>query len=259
MEKILAALAKSLLSLARPGLWGYFLAPLAFACLLFLVLAFAALSPLVHWFAQNPPFALLASWGIAWLATLLAWLAGWTTLFLLCYLSAAMVAAVFLMPWLVPEIAKRSYPELAPLGKDPFWPGFANGLFATALFSAGWLISLPLWLLPGLGLALPLLLMAWFNRRTFSYDALARYATPEESRRLREGEKGGLFGLGLLLAALAHIPFFGLFMPAVASLAYCHYCLSALSSLRRQAAAPPSGRVWDYPPEAPPGKLPGID
>ncbi|MDR0997259.1 MAG: EI24 domain-containing protein [Zoogloeaceae bacterium] len=232
MRSIFHALVMSFFSLARPGLWGYFLAPLAFACVLFLVLALAALSPLIDWFASNPPFILLASWGIAWLATALAWLAGWTTLFLLSYLSAAMIAAVFLMPWLVPKIARRDYPELAAMGSDPFWPGLLNGVLATVLFSLGWFVSLPFWLMPGLGLVLPLLLMAWFNRRTFAYDALARYATPEESRLLREQEKGGLFGLGLVLAAFAHLPFLGLFMPALASLAYCHYCLAALRRLR---------------------------
>ena len=31
--------------------------------------------------------------------------------------------------------------------------------------------DLPFWLVPGLSIVLPLLLMAWFNRRTFAYDA----------------------------------------------------------------------------------------
>ena len=92
-----------------------------------------------------------------------------------------------------------------------------------------------MWLIPGLGLLLPLLLMAWFNRRTFAYDALAQHANAGEWEVLRREQRQAMFLLGLLMAVLAHLPFVGLLVPALAALAYAHLGLEALRRLRGEA------------------------
>ena len=93
----------------------------------------------------------------------------------------------------------------------------------------------PLWLVPGMGLVLPLFWMAWLNRRTFAYDALAVHATDAEWRSIRRAHAFPLLGLGLLMALLVYLPFIGLLAPALAALAYVHYCLEALRGLRQGA------------------------
>ncbi len=103
------------------------------------------------------------------------------------------------------------------------------------LFIIGWVVTLPLWLIPGLGLILPFFWMGWLNRRTFAFDALAIHATEEEWRELQRRHALPLLGLGLLMAVLAHVPYMGLLAPSLAALAYVRYCLEALRQLRQGA------------------------
>ena len=99
----------------------------------------------------------------------------------------------------------------------------------------GIVVTLPLWLIPGLGLFLPLFWMAWLNRRTFAYDALAEHATPDEWRELRRQKAMPLLALGFGMAALTHVPFAGLLAPSLAALIYVHFCLESLRRLRQGA------------------------
>ena len=232
MVEVIRALLASVLSLARPGLWRYLLAPAGIALLLWSALAWWGFSELVAWLMQQPPMTLLLAWGLAWLAQLLAWLGGWMAIFALVYLLTALLAGIFMQPALLDVVARQDYPELARLGETRFFASVGNSLLAGLLFILGWLCSLPLWLIPGLGLLLPLLLLAWFNRQTFAFDALAEHATPGEWQAIRRAHAGPLFLLGLILALLAHVPLLGLLVPALAALAYIHYGLAALRDLR---------------------------
>lgn len=108
-------------------------------------------------------------------------------------------------------------------------------MWAAVLFLGGWLVTLPLWLVPGLASILPFFWMAWLNRRTFAYDALSVHATDDEWRALRRQQAMPLLGLGLVMAVLAHIPFVGMLAPSLAALAYIHFCLEALRRLRQGA------------------------
>ncbi len=99
----------------------------------------------------------------------------------------------------------------------------------------GWLLTFPLWLIPGLALIQPLFWMAWLNRRTFSYDALSMHATLEEQNLLQKEKKKPLLMLGLIIALVAYVPVIGLLTPSLAALAYVHYCLEALRQLRQGA------------------------
>ncbi len=118
------------------------------------------------------------------------------------------------------------------MGADSFVAAALNSVLASILFVAGWVLTLPFWLVPGLSLILPMLLMAWFNRRTFAYDALSMHATQEEWRSLRQQHKRGLFMLGLIMALLAHVPLIGLLVPALAALSFVHFGLEALRRSR---------------------------
>ena len=100
----------------------------------------------------------------------------------------------------------------------------------------GWIGTLPLWLIPGMGLVLPIYWLAWLNRRTFAYDALALHATKDEWKAIFARHRGKLLLLGVLLGLLAHVPFVGLLAPAFGALAYVHYGLEALRRERDAAA-----------------------
>ena len=151
------------------------------------------------------------------------------------YLVAMLLTAIVVLPLLLNHLAATDYPDVARLGRDSVLAGAWNSIVAALLFLVGWVLTLPLWLVPGMALVLPLFWMAWLNRRTFAFDALAVHATDDEWRTLRWRHGGALLLLGGFMALLAYIPFMGLLAPSLAALAYLHYCLEALRRQRGEA------------------------
>jgi hypothetical protein len=237
--QILPALWKSAFSLTRHQVWRWLFIPLLVAALVFGLLYWQAYMPWVDWVMRHPPFSWLVAREWLWSSLVLAHLSVWMLIFALTYLAVQLVVALAIQPWLLEAIARMEYPELARMGRDSFLASTGNSLFAALVFAALWLIAMPFWLIPGVGLIVPLLLLAWLNRQTFVYDTLAVFATETEGKRIRETKKRSLFVLGLMLAMLAHVPFLGFLVPVFSVLAYTHFCLAALRRLRGDAL------VWE--------------
>ena len=190
---------------------------------------------MVSQLAEQPPATWLTAWGAEWLAGALATLCAWLLMLSASYLVAMLLTAIVVLPLLLNHLAATDYPDLARLGRDSVLAGAWNSIVAALLFLVGWVLTLPLWLVPGMALVLPLFWMAWLNRRTFAFDALAVHATDDEWRTLRWRHGGALLLLGGFMALLAYIPFMGLLAPSLAALAYLHYCLEALRRQRGEA------------------------
>jgi CysZ protein len=232
LADVVLALMRSFASLRRGRIWLYVLAPALFSLILWVALAVWGLGLLVEWLLSHPPMTILIGWGVAWLATVLAYTGAWMAIFAGAYLTTSLLAAIVIMPLMLKQLAETDYRDVAPMGKDSFTAATVNSIFASILFIVGWLLTLPLWIIPGLSLILPLLLMAWLNRRTFAYDALSMHATEVEWQTLRGQHKGSMFMLGLTMALLAHIPIIGLLVPALAALSFVHYGLETLRRSR---------------------------
>ncbi len=247
MAEIVLALRRSLASLGRGRTWLYVLVPALLAVLCMAALAFVLLQYLIGLLLEQPPMSWIAAWGAFWMAHFLAVLGGWLVILSASYLLAVVLTALLVLPLMLRLLSINDYPDLARLGKDSFVASAWNSVWAALLFILGWLATLPLWLVPGLGLVLPLFWMAWLNRRTFAYDVLAGFATADEWRELRRRHGGALLALGALLAVLTHVPILGLLAPALAALAYIYYCLEALRRLRQGAvvAVPAIGKRAD--------------
>jgi hypothetical protein len=232
MELVVLALGRSLADLRAGRVWLYLLLPALAAMLLSVALALWGLGSVVEQLLAFPPMTWLAAWGLVWLATFLAWLGGWLAIFAVAYLCASLLAAIVIMPLLLKHLSETEYRDLAPMGRDSFVAATVNSLGAALIFIVAWLATIPLWLIPGLSLLIPLLLMAWLNRRTFAYDALSLHASDAEWSCLRAQHKLPLFLLGLVMAVLAHVPVLGLLVPALAALSFVHYGLEALRRSR---------------------------
>lgn len=235
MGDVILALIRTLATLARPRIWLLLLGPAVLALLVWLGLMVFLLDGLIASFIDLPPMSWLTGWGAVWLAKLFAALGGWLLILAAAYVTAMLLAAIFILPLLLNLLAASDYPELARMGRDSVTASTWNSISAALLFIVGWLVTLPLWLVPGLGLVLPLFWMAWLNRRTFAYDALAVHATDAEWRALRRQHALPLLILGITLALLAHVPLLGLLAPTLAAIAYIHYCLEALRRARQGA------------------------
>lgn len=185
LADVLLALTRTVATLATPRIWLLMLGPALMALLVWGVLAFFALDSLVAFFAGLPPMTWLTGWGAVWLANLLAVLGGWTVMLTAAYLTAILLAAVFILPLLLAVISGKNYPDVAARGRDSFFASAWNSVSALLMFITAWVLALPFWLIPGLGLVLPILLLAWLNRRTFAYDSLAVHATDEEWKMMR--------------------------------------------------------------------------
>ena len=232
MGDVMLALARTFANLKSGKVWLYVLTPALLSLMLTIGLAVWGLGWLVQQVMDYPPMTLLVGWGLVWLAYILAYLGGWMAIFAIAYLAASLLAAIVIMPLMLKHLSDTEYQDVAPMGRDSFVAAVGNSVVATVLFIVGWLVSIPLWLIPGFSLLIPLLLMGWLNRRTFAYDALSMHATAGEWQAVRTGQKAPLFMLGLTMALLAHIPFVGLLVPALAALSFVHYGLEALRRSR---------------------------
>jgi hypothetical protein len=235
MGDVVLALIRTLATLGRGRVWVLLFGPAVLALLVWVGLMVFSLDVLVSGFLELPPMSWLTAWGAVWLGKLFAVLGGWLLILAAAYLTSMLLAAIFVLPLLLNHVASSDYPTLSRMGKDSVTASTWNSISAALLFIFGWVVTLPLWLIPGVGLFLPLFWMAWLNRRTFAYDALAVHATDAEWRTLRREHSRPLLILGLTLALVAHIPFVGLLAPTLAALAYIHYTLEALRRMRKGA------------------------
>jgi uncharacterized protein involved in cysteine biosynthesis len=227
---LLAAFARATRDLGRGDiLWQALWPPLA-AFALWSGVAVWAWQPASAWIVANLP-----DW--SWLA----WFGGWLAhiaLFLvfapLVYGTTLLLLASFALPRMMAIVAARDYPQLSRHGTNALWGSVWNTLAAGTVFVLGWIATLPLLLIPGALLVLPLAWTAWLNQRTFRYDALAEHATAEERRRV-VAEHGGEMRLAGLATALAlHVPLVNFIVPAWTALVFVHLCLGRLRDLRRE-------------------------
>ncbi|MCK9387412.1 MAG: EI24 domain-containing protein [Sulfuritalea sp.] len=216
----------------------------------------------VLWQALWPPLVALVLWtavavavwaqGVALMARVVSmlpglpwsgweWVGHWAAVFLLLaafaslvYFTAIVLVAVFALPNLVNLVAARDYPDLGRHGENAFWGSLGNTLGSGAIFVVGCFFMLPLLLIPGALLVLPLLWGAWFNQRTFRFDALAEHATRNEMQSLLRENRGRFHFAGLGAAAAAHVPLVNLLAPALTALVFVHLGLAALRRQRRQ-------------------------
>lgn len=233
MGNIVLALQRSITSLRYGRVWLYILGPGIAAFVLMILLSVMLLGQLTDSLLVQPPMSWLVAWGAVWVAHILAALGGWMLIMASCYLIAMLLTGIFMLPVLLQFLAKTEYDDLAQMGRDNFIASTHNSLAAAVIFVVGWLVTLPLWLIPGVALVLPVVWMAWLNRRTFAYDALAIHAAESEWQYLRKHNAGELFGLGLVVSLLTYVPILGLIAPSFAALAYIHYCLASLRELRQ--------------------------
>lgn len=240
MSPIPRALLKSLLSLAHPKMLLLMLVPVIAALGLWLLLGIAFWSSAVSWLDQELRTWESLQWLLAyWPLTLVAAHAAWVLLLALMVpvviITAVLVVGMFAMPVMVSHVGRRDYPELARLQGGDFASSVGNSLAALAWFALLALVTAPLWFFPPLWPVLSLALLGYLNQRVFRFDALAEHATADEMARLLREERWPLFGLGVIVAAAAHVPILGFFTPVYGGLVFIHYGLDRLRALRSQS------------------------
>jgi len=248
MNQILAALAAAARSFFSGRMMGLVLWPLLGATAFWWVVAWLGWG---HWQAMFQSFFThLSTYG--WIGThTLSWLGGTLAAIMLTLgsaililVTALLITSILAMPAMVNEIARRHYPALERKHGGTNRGSILNAAWAVLIYLPLLLLSLPLWfLIPFGGAVFPLLLNGWLNARLFRYDALAEHASREEYRQLIRHDGRGLLLMGIALAAIQLIPSVTvlliplviLFMPVYTGLAFVHYALARLQTLRATA------------------------
>ncbi len=151
--------------------------------------------------------------------------------------SAVLLAGLYVTPPVVNWLSKR--PEFADLeckGNSSMWLGLMVTLKAVAIFMVGWIVTLPLWLIPGMGFVLSLGWTAYLLIEVMRFDALAAHATREEMKLLRRQDQTGVWIVGVVCAFLSLIPPILLLMPVMSALAMTRHYLALLKKIRRGTA-----------------------
>ncbi|MBI3093829.1 MAG: EI24 domain-containing protein [Rhodocyclales bacterium] len=233
MVEVFAAFTRSLRDLTRPEVLWQALWPPLLALLLWLVAGYVFWAQGVALMTRILPQLPWSGW---------EWVAQWAAAFLvlaacaaLMYFTAILLVAVFALPRLINLVAARDYPDLGRHGENVFWGSLGNTLGAGGIFVLGSLVLLPLLLIPGVLLVLPLAWGAWLNQRTFRFDALAEHATRSEMQGLLRAKRKQFYAAGLGTAALAHVPLLNLLAPALTALVFVHLGLAALRRQRQQS------------------------
>lgn len=237
MNEVLSAFGRALRSLSRPSMFWHLIWPTMVAIVVWAVLgwffwadASSALLDLFHrwpWLQKVMDSTQFLS--VAALATAHVFLA---LLFVpLVYATALMLVAIVALPLMLERVGNAEYGDLEKRNGGTMAGSVGNALWALVVYIFAWLATLPLWLIPGLGLLLPVLLSAYLSQRAYRYDALMQHADADEMRTVIARERGGLWMVGILSGLLAYVPVVNLLVPAYSGLAFVHFCLG---SLRRQ-------------------------
>ena len=237
MTPIATSFSRALRSLSQRGILWHLVWPTLAAVAFWSTLGWFFGGALAAWLAAAlGNFSWLAGLfgdqGAASAASVTAGVALFLLLIPLIYVTAAMIVAVFALPLILEKVAERDYAELDKRRGGSQAGSVANAMVALAWYLAGLILTLPLWLIPGLGLLLPLLLSAYLNQRAYRYDALMQHADRDEYRKLVSAHRGKLLLVGLGAGALGYVPVLNLFAPAFAGLAFVHYCLETLRGMR---------------------------
>ena len=240
MKDIFVAYARAVKSLTERGVLWHLVWPTLVAMLVWVIVGVLFWQPMVDavmaainswtWAADR-----LSSSELGAAALLVLVKIALTVLFLpLIYVTSALLVAVVSLPMMLEKVAVVRYGDVEMRRGGTTAGSAVNALVAVVVFVVGLVVSLPFWLIPGVGLVVSVLLTAWLNQKAFGYDALMLHGDRDEMGRLRRDKRAGMLGLGVGCALLAYVPLVNLFAPAFCGLAYVHYLLE---TLRRDRAA----------------------
>ena len=210
-----------------------------------IVLLIVALGPLTTWLDRQITESAvvlqadqwMVSLGLFSLLGLKAWILPITSVVILLPVSGILglaVAAVCVMPMVISHLSGTTYAGLRREGRNSFVLSLWNAVWVSLLFALGWLVTLPLWLAPPLGLFVSVFWWTFAFSRMMRVDAIVEHASPAERKLLLARHRSAFWVIGLICALINLIPPAWVFLPVFSGLVYTHFGLSALSRLRAQ-------------------------
>ena len=144
------------------------------------------------------------------------------------------IAAVFVMPIVLRHLEKGEYQGISRQGRFSTPVGVWNAAWVGGIFAIGWLVTMPLWLIPPFAVLLPIFWWSFAFTRILRVDATIEHASAQERRLLWRMHNRQWWLIGFILALINLFPPAWLFLPVFSALVFAHFGLESLRRLRAQ-------------------------
>lgn len=242
MASVGVAFKRALVSQCHPKMLAALFLPFIIALIGAIILLWVFWSPLTAWLSTEA-----ASWDIVnqvdqWMLAIglfsiklyLIPLLAVAILLPMSGILGLVIAAVFVMPIVLRHVERREYQGLSRQGQYSTAVGAWNAIWVGILFVLGWLITMPLWLIPPFPLLLPIALWAFAFTRMLRVDAIVEHASAQERRLIWRRHNRQLWLIGFCLSLINLFPPAWLVLPVFSALVFAHFSLEALRQLRAQ-------------------------
>lgn len=281
MTRVFAAFFRALVSQLHPRMLALLIGPFVVAVVFWILVALFAWDPLIEFLRAGffegggvlqAVFDWIASFGLDELRGVFVVITALMLLLPLMLVTAVVLVAVLSMPAVNLHLGRGTYRDVERRGGWSVFGSLWNAVWASLLFLLGYLLTIPLWLVPPLAFVVPWLWWGWFTARVMRFDSLVEHADDDELRALSREHRGQYLALGLLVSVLNYVPLMFLVTPVLSALAFGHFTLSLLRDRRAafggravrpvpapdapaapvpRPAEPPVGRLPPTPPRGP--------
>jgi hypothetical protein len=242
MNAVAEAMKRAFVSQLHPKMLLALLLPFFIALLGAIVLIWAFWAPLTEWLNNE-----MAQWAVVntvdqWmlaigLFSIKLYMVPLLAVLILLPLSGILgllIAAIFVMPIVLRHLEQRQYRGIRRQGSLIAVQGVWNAIWVSGLFVIGWLFTMPLWLIPPFPVLLPIFWWAFAFTRILRVDSVIEHASPQERRLLWRRHGREFWILGCLMSFINLFPPAWFFLPVYSALAFAHFSLNALETMRRE-------------------------
>lgn len=245
------AFKRALVTQCHPKMLLTLLLPFFIALLGAVVLLWAFWTPLTNWlntqaldwYYLNEIDQWLLAIGLFSLKLYLVPLLAVVILLPLSGILGLVIAAIFVMPIVLRHLEKREYRGVVRHGRFSNTYSAWNAIWVGILFTLGWLVTMPLWLIPPMPVILPIVWWAFAFNRMMRVDAIIEHASPNERKLIWRKHNRQYWLIGLVLALVNLFPPAWLVLPVFSALVFAHFSLEALRQLRQHEAMQAGGAM----------------
>ena len=242
---VVAAIGRGVASQLKPRMLALLVLPFVVAIAFWILSAWFLWDPVTGWFQAvvfqgagwiARGYRSVAPYGLSGLDTWIPNLFAFLLLVPIAIATALALIAVLAMPVVVRHLGNGAYADVERRGSLALAANLWNVLRSLAVFVIGYLLTVPLWLIPPFALVVPWLWWGWLTARLMRFDSLVEHASSREREALVRSDRRSYLALGLAVALLNYIPPLFLVAPVLSALVFAHYSLSRLREQRKLGA-----------------------
>ena len=242
---VVAAIGRGVASQLKPRMLALLVLPFVVAIAFWILSAWFLWDPVTGWFQAvvfqgdgwiARGYRSVAPYGLSGLDTWIPNLFAFLLLVPIAIATALALIAVLAMPVVVRHLGNGAYADVERRGSLALAANLWNVFRSLAVFVIGYLLTVPLWLIPPFALVVPWLWWGWLTARLMRFDSLVEHASSREREALVRSDRRSYLALGLAVALLNYIPPLFLVAPVLSALVFAHYSLSRLREQRKLGA-----------------------